>query len=208
MSRWTRLASRFELPRGTASRFLRTLAVTLPLGLDPHVQGAGAPPRATLPPDLFAEQEAVGAIGVVWNEGRVCATVGLRTGPRTPTVGHLLWRPSAGPSLATALALEQLPGTETPKGYEIWTGCALAPRPRAGAALSTLLLDPPAMQGQRRRIDLASGDEGTWSWRLIHPLESTIEVRPAARAADPPAGRRGAEAAAAPAPLVNSNDAG
>ena len=186
MPRWKRLVSRFVRPRGGAARFLRTLAVTLPLGLDPHVQGAGGLPRATLPQDLFAEQDAVGAIGVVWDEGRVCAAIGLRVGEQTPTVGHLHWRPSAGPSLATVLPLERLPRAETPSGYEIWAGCAVAPRPRAGAALSTLLLDPPARHGQRRRIDLASDDDGTWRWRLIHPLESTIEVRPAPPPAESP----------------------
>jgi hypothetical protein len=179
MSFWDRVAPRLRTARRRAGRYLSALAVTLPLGLDPHVVAGGALPRATLPNELFAEPNALGAIGVVWAEGRVCAAVGLRQSARTPTVRHLHWRPSAAPAQATVLPLERLARGESPEGYEIWSGCASAPEPRAGAALSTLLLDPPLVHGQRRRIDLPTLQKGSWNWRLIHPLESSIEMLPA-----------------------------
>jgi len=170
-------------PRDTRiGRFLRALAVTLPLGLDPHVESAGAPAVTRLPAELIGDEQALGAIGVVWTEGRVCAAVGLRQGKNAPRLGHLHWRPSGAPSRATVLTAERLPDLETPRGFEIWSGCSAAPEPRAGASLSALLIEAAGIDGRRRRVDLPSVSPGTWAWRVIHPFETTAEVLPPAPA--------------------------
>jgi len=178
------------------------LAVTLPLGLDPHVQAGGAPPPAPLPAELLADAGAVGAIGVLWDEGRVCVSLGLRRGDEVPEVRHMLWRPSAGPSQGTVLALEKLPVASTPGEFDRWSACARAAPPREGASLSTMLVDPSDAGAHRRRIDLRSGAPGTWAWRVIHPLESTAEVLPATADDAPAAG------GARPAPADTSRHGG
>lgn len=161
-------------------RWLRALAVTLPLGLDPQLQVGGAPPQAPLPAELLADPEALGAIGVLWDEGRVCVSLGLRRSGGEPRVHHSLWRPGGAPSRGTVLVLEKLPGRDAAGEFDLWSACTRAPEPREGASLSTLLVDPGETGAQRRRIDLQVGEPGTWAWRLIHPLESTVEVLPAA----------------------------
>jgi hypothetical protein len=159
---------------------LRALAVTLPLGLDPQLQVGGAPPPAPLPAELQADREALGAVGVLWDEGRVCVSLGLRRNDAEPEVRHSLWRPGSAPSRGTVLLLEKLPGHDAAGEFDLWSACTRAAAPRDGASLSLLLADPGETGAQRRRIDLQAGERGTWAWRLIHPLESTIEVLPVA----------------------------
>jgi len=166
-----------SLPRA-AARWLRALAVTLPLGLDPQIQVGGVAPLAPFPPELVSDREALGAIGVLWDEGRVCVALGLRRDGHTLAVRHSLWRPSGAPSQGTVLALERQPETSAAGDFERWSGCARAVEPRDGATLSTLLVGTDG--AERRRIDLPSAEPGTWAWRVIHPLESTIEVLPVA----------------------------
>lgn len=164
--------------RGVAS-WLRALAVTLPLGFDPQLQAGGVAPLAPLPPELVSDREALGAIGVLWDEGRVCVSLGLRRSGHSLAVRHSLWRPSGAPSEGTVLALEKQPETSASGDFERWSGCARATGPRDGATLSTLLVGTEGDASERRRIDLPGAEPGTWAWRVIHPLESTVEVRPA-----------------------------
>lgn len=163
-----------------AARWLRALAVTLPLGLDPQLQVGGAPPPAPLPAELLADREALGAVGVLWDEGRVCVSLGLRRNDAEPKVRHSLWRPGGAPSRGTVLLLEKLPGGDAAGEFDLWSACTRSAAPRDGASLSMLLVDPGEAGARRRRIDLQAGEPGTWAWRLIHPLESTIEVLPVA----------------------------
>lgn len=162
------------------ARWLRALAVTLPLGLDPQIQMGGAPPQAPLPAELLTDREALGAVGVLWDEGRVCVSLGLRRSDAEPEVRHSLWRPGGAPSRGTVLVLEKLPGRDVAGEFDLWSACTRAAAPREGASLSMLLVDPGETGARRRRIDLQAGEPGTWAWRLIHPLESTVEVLPVA----------------------------
>lgn len=169
-------------------RFVQALAVTLPLGLEPAGDGAAAP-RVTLPAEIVADREAVGAVGMVIHaepRGEVCAAVALREGAQAPTLGALQWRPSSGPSRVLALTAERLPAAETPSGFAVWYACGPADAPSVGAGVSILLLQPsPTPAPGRRRIDVRAGEPGVWHWRAVAPVEvqSGLEPRADRRAA-------------------------
>jgi hypothetical protein len=159
---------------GSPRRFVQALAVTLPLGLDPAGDG-GAAPRVALPPEIVTDAGSLGAVGLVFHPGvgsEVCAAVALRDGAAAPQLAALQWRPSAGPSRSTLLALERLPATETPAGFTVWFACAPAAAPAPGAALSALLVDPGrAAAPVRRRLDVPAAAADVWRWRTVEPVE-------------------------------------
>jgi hypothetical protein len=160
------------------------MAVTLPLGLDPTGDGAAAP-RVTLPAEIVADAEALGAVGMVFHGGaygEVCAAVALRERAQAPILGALQWRPSSGPSRATALAAERLPVAETPAGFQIWYACLPAELPAVGATLSTLLTEASDSSAPgRRRIDVRAGEPEVWNWRSIQPVEASAGIEPKTR---------------------------
>lgn len=163
----------------TPRRWVQALAVTLPLGLEPTGDGAAAP-RVSLPAEVVADGDNLGAVGVVFHGGarpEVCAAVALRARAEAPQLAALQWRPSAGPSRSSLLQVEKLPAAETPAGFVIWYSCTPAAAPLPGAALSTLLLQPPGPFGpSRRRVDLAAGTPEIWSWRAVEPVEARADL--------------------------------
>lgn len=161
-------------------RWAQALAVALPLGLEPAGEG-GLPPRVTVPPEVVADAGTLGAVGMVFHAARpseVCAAVALREGEGAPRLVALRWRPTAGPSRSVPLALEELPGAETPEGFTLWYACSPAGEPAAGAALSALLVEPgtPVGEAARRRLELAAGPHDVWRWRTVEAIEARADL--------------------------------
>jgi len=161
------------------SRFLRALAVTLPLGIEPTGDGA-APPRVELPAEVVADDAALGAVGVVFHGGarsEICAAVALRDRAMAPQLAALQWRTTAGPGRASLLPVEKLPPVETPEGFVVWYACTRVPAPGPGAALSAILVEPThASSPARRRLDLPGDSREVWRWRLVEPVEARADL--------------------------------
>lgn len=184
------------MTRRSPRRFLRALAITLPLGLEPEGGGGGAPP-ALLPADIRADVEALGAVGVTFRSaegGEVCAAVALRDASAAPRLGALRWRGGNGPLRSLPVPFERRPDPVAPAGFTLWTGCALTPDAAAGGTLSVLLEEPGARAGEpaRRRIDLAAPADGLWRWRAVHAVETHSGLHPPASAAARAEDRHGA----------------
>lgn len=164
---------------GSPRRFVQALAVTLPLGLDPAGDG-GAAPRVALPPEIVADTESLGAVGLVFHPGihsEVCAAVALRDRALAPLLAAVHWRASGGPGLAEVLPVERFPSVEAPEGFTVWFGCAPAATPAPGAALSAILVPPKVAPSPAwRRIDLPGDSSGVWRWRPVAPVEARAEL--------------------------------
>jgi hypothetical protein len=165
------------------SRFLRALAVTLPLGFETPESG-GTPPRASLPAEIQADAESLGAIGAVYrstNGGEVCAAVALRAGSAGPMLARLESRPARGPARSAPMPLAELSAAETPNGFGLWMGCAPATESAAGTSVLALLIDPKPASTRRRYVGIRVGVEpDQWHWRAVTPFESDARLVPAA----------------------------
>jgi hypothetical protein len=161
-------------------RFLHALAVTLPLGLEPAGDG-GLPPRTVVPAEILADGEAIGAVGVVYREargGEVCAAVALRERSGAPQLGPLQWRAGGGPVPSTTIRVEPLSPAEVPRGISLAYGCTSSRSPRAGGALTALLIEPGSRQARRRWVAVRPGAAGVWTWRALVPIEAAVAVVP------------------------------